>query len=128
MKTRYTVVLSMIAGAALGGAAIQGLHAQAKPKAYTVSELETLDAQAAPGIAQRIQAAQTQAGGRNFRTGGGKVVGLDGPAPPKRVAITEWDSLEQAEAFFKSKAWTDLGPDRDKAIKTIRRYAVEAVN
>src|SRR6516162_1831843 len=24
--------------------------------------------------------------------------------------------------------WTDLGPDRDKAIKTIRRYAVEAVN
>ena len=48
--------------------------------------------------------------------------------PPKRVAITEWDSLDQAEAFFKSKAWTDLGPDRDKAIRTIRRYAVEAVN
>jgi uncharacterized protein (DUF1330 family) len=128
MKTRYTVVLSMIAGAALGGAAIQGLHAQAKPKAYTVSELETLDAQAASGVAQRIQAAQANAGGRNFRTGGGKVVGLDGPPPPKRVAITEWDSLEQAEAFFKSKAWTDLGPDRDKAIKTIRRYAVEAVH
>ena len=53
---------------------------------------------------------------------------MDGRPPPKRVAITEWDSLEQAEAFFKSKAWTDLGPDRDKAIKTIRRYAVEAVN
>ena len=65
---------------------------------------------------------------RSRCTGGGKVVGLDGPPPPKRVAITEWDSLEQAEAFFKSKAWTDLGPDRDKAIKTIRRYAVEAVN
>jgi hypothetical protein len=41
MKTRYTVALSMIAGAALCGAAIQGLHAQAKPKAYSVSELET---------------------------------------------------------------------------------------
>ena len=127
MKTRYTVVLSMIAGAALGSAAIQGLNAQAKPKAYTVSELETLDAKAAPGIAQRIQAAQTQAGGRNFRTGGGKVVGLEGPPPPTRVAIAEWDSLEKAEAFFKSKAWTELSPDRDKAIKTIRRYAVEAV-
>jgi len=47
MKTRYTVVLSTIAGAALGGAAIQGLHAQAKPKAYIVSERETFDAQAA---------------------------------------------------------------------------------
>jgi hypothetical protein len=37
MKTRYTVVLSMIAGAAVGAAAIQGLHAQAKPKAYLVT-------------------------------------------------------------------------------------------
>ena len=37
--------------------------------------------------------------------------------PPKRVAIAEWDSLEQAEAFFKSKA-TDLGLDRDKAINS----------
>jgi hypothetical protein len=37
MKTRYTIVLSMIAGAALGGAAIQGLHAQEKPKAYSIS-------------------------------------------------------------------------------------------
>jgi hypothetical protein len=42
MKTRYTVALSVVAGAALGAAAVQGLHAQAKPKAYTVSESETL--------------------------------------------------------------------------------------
>jgi uncharacterized protein (DUF1330 family) len=128
MKTRYTVALSMIVGAALGGAAIQGLHAQAKPKAYVVSELEVLDAQAAPGIAQRVQAAQAPAGGRNFRTAGGKVVGLEGPPPPQRVGVTEWDSLEKAEAFYKSKAWTDLDPDRSKAVKTIRRYAVEVVN
>ena len=37
MKARYTVALSMIAGAALGGAAIQGLHAQAKPPAYVIT-------------------------------------------------------------------------------------------
>jgi hypothetical protein len=30
MKTRFTVTLSMIAGAALGAMAVQGLHAQAK--------------------------------------------------------------------------------------------------
>jgi uncharacterized protein (DUF1330 family) len=129
MKTRYTVALSMLAGAALGATAMQGVNAQlAAKKAYTISELETLDAQAAADVAKRIWVAQESVGGRNFRTGGGKVAGLEGPPPPKRVAITEWDSLEKAEAFFKSKAWTDLGPDRDKAIKTIRRYAVEAVN
>jgi hypothetical protein len=44
------------------------------------------------------------------------------------VGLTEWDSLEKAEAFYKSKAWTDLTPERDKAVKTIRRYAVEVAN
>ena len=129
MKTRYTVALSMIAGVALGGAAMQGVHAQlAAKKAYTVTELETIDEKAAADLARRIWVLQTEAGGRNFRTGGGKVVGMEGPPPPKRVAITEWDNLEKAEAFFKSKAFNDLGPDRDRALKTIRRYAVEVVN
>ena len=63
-------------------------------------------------------------GGRNFNTGGGKIVAMEGPAP-ERVAMTEWESLEKAEAFFKSKAWADMAADRDKANKTIRRYAVE---
>ena len=128
MKTYYTVALSMFAGVALGGAAIQGLHAQAKPKAYTVTELETLDAKAAADVAARVQKMQEGAGGRNFRTGGGKVTAMEGPPPPQRVAITEWDSLEKAQAFFKSKEWADFGPDRDKALKTIRRYAVEQRN
>jgi uncharacterized protein (DUF1330 family) len=128
MKTCYTVVLSMIAGAALAGAAMQGVHAQlAAKKAYTVTELEPLDAQAAAEFAKRVWAAQAQAGGRNLRTGGGKIVGMEGPPPPKRVGITEWDSLEKAEAFFKSKAWNDLAPERDKALKTVRRYGVEVV-
>jgi len=119
----------MVAGAALGGAAVQGVNAQlAAKKAYTISELETIDGKAASDVARRIWVLQTEAGGRNFRTGGGKVVGMEGPPPPKRVAITEWDTLEKAEAFFKSKAFNDLAPERDKALKTIRRYAVEVVN
>jgi len=129
MKTRYTVALSMIAGAALGATAMQGVNAQlAAKKAYAITELESLDAQAAADVAKRVQAAQAEAGGRNLRTAGGKVVGLEGPPPPKRVGLTEWDSLEKAEAFYKSKAWTDPTPERDKAVKTIRRYAVEVAN
>ena len=127
MHTKSKIVLALVAGVALGAAAVQGLHAQAKPKAYTVSELETLDAAANAAFVPLVQAAQQAAGGRNLRTGGGKIVALEGAAP-KRVAITEWDSLEQAEAFYKSKAWNDLAPQRDKALKTIRRYAVEAMN
>ena len=128
MKTVYTVALSMFAGAALGAVAIQGLQAQGKAKAYTVSELETLDPAAQAVFTPLAQVAQKAAGGRTFITGGAKIVGLEGAPPPKRVVINEFDSLEQAEAYYKSKAWNDLAPQRDKAIKTIRRYAVEAMN
>ena len=37
MKTGFTIALSMLTGAVLGAGAIQGLQAQGKPKAYTVS-------------------------------------------------------------------------------------------
>jgi len=126
MKSRYTVALSMLAGIALGAAAIQGLHAQAKPKAYTISELEVLDATALAAYVPKVLEAQKAAGARPLRTAGGKIVAMEGTAP-KRVAITEFESLEQAEAFYKSKAWTDLATERNKAVKTIQRYAVEVL-
>ena len=128
MNRHATLALAVVAGAAFGAAAVQGLHAQAKPKAYTVSELETLDAAAEAAFVPAVQAAQKDIGARNLRTGGGRIVASEGAAPPKRVAITEWDSLEQAQAFYNSKAWNDLAPQRTKAQKTIRRYIVEAVN
>jgi uncharacterized protein (DUF1330 family) len=119
------IVLAAVVGAAVGGAAIHGLHAQVKPKAYTVTELETLDAKAAADFAVKVLKMQEGVGGRNLRTGGGKVMGLEGPPAPQRIAITEWDNVDKALAFFKSKEWADLAPERDKALKTIRRYAVE---
>jgi hypothetical protein len=51
MASRSKVLLAALVGATVGGAAIHGLHAQAKPKAYVVSELETLDAKAAADYA-----------------------------------------------------------------------------
>ena len=128
MKTKYTVALSMLAGVAIGAVAVQGLQAQGKPKAYSVSETELIDATAQAAYTPLAQAAQRNAGARPLRTGGGKVVAIEGAAPPKRVAITEWDSLEQAQAFYNSAAWKDLAPQRDKGLKLIRRYVVEAMN
>jgi len=125
MKTRYAVALSLIAGAALGGAAIQGLHAQAKLKAYTVGEIEVTDTSAQPGYLPAVRKAIENAHGRSLRTLNGRVVSIEGGAPPKNVALIEWDSLDDAVAFYKSKAWTDLAPQRDKSQKTLRRYVVE---
>ena len=127
MKTYYTVGLSMVAGAALGAAAIQGLHAQAKPKAYQVTELEVIDNAAWQEFVKAVRASQQAASGRNLRTAMGKVVAFVG-APPKNVGITEFDSLDQAVAYRNSQAFKDLDPLRNKAIKIVRQYTVEAEN
>ena len=63
MKTRYTVVLSMIAGAAVGAAAIQGLHAQTK-RVYMISESEIVgDRGALDAYNAQVQKALKDAGG-----------------------------------------------------------------
>jgi len=37
MNTKFKIALAIVAGAALGATAMQGLHAQAKPKACRVN-------------------------------------------------------------------------------------------
>src|SRR4029450_2107505 len=96
------ILFAALVGAAVGGAAIHGLHAQARPKAYTVTELEPPAAKGAADVANRIAKMQESAGGRNLRTGGGKITSMEGP-PPQRVAITEWDNIDKAQAVFKSE-------------------------
>ena len=127
MNTKLKVALVIIASSALGAAAVQGLYAQAKSKAYTVTEIQVKDAAAIAVYAPLVQAAIKSAGGRIFNTAGGKVAAIAGAPPPTRVAINEWDNLEQAQVFFKSKAWLDLAPQRDKAENITRLYAVEAL-
>jgi uncharacterized protein (DUF1330 family) len=123
MKT-YTMAL--LAGVAIGAIALQGLHAQgAKLKAYTVSEVEILDPSAQAAYLPAARKAIGAAHGQALRTAAGRVVQIEGGLPPKSAAIVEWDSLDDAVAFYKSKAWTDLAPQRNKANKVIRRYVVE---
>jgi uncharacterized protein (DUF1330 family) len=125
MRTCYTVALSMIAGAALGGAAIQGLHAQAKPPAYIITETEILDQAAFNEFSSKVPATMQSFGGK-FLVRGGKVIALDGDAP-KRVIVAVFDSVEKAQAWRNSAGWKDLQPLRVKATKPRAAYIVEGV-
>ena len=127
MSSKSRIALAILAGAALGAAAVQGLHAQAKPKAYQVTELEIIDANAYKDFVQKVRATQQAASGRNLRTANGKVVAFVGAAP-KNVGITEFESLDQAVAYRNSQAFKDLDPLRNKAIKIVRQYTVEVEN
>ena len=127
MNPMSKLALALVVGAAVGAAAVHGLHAQAKPKAYQVTELEIIDAAEYKTFVQAVRATQQAANGRNLRTAGGKVVAFVG-APPKNVGITEFDSLDQAVAYRNSQAFKDLDPLRNKAIKIVRQYTVEVEN
>ena len=133
MKTRYTVALSMIAGAALGGAAIQGLHAQAKPPVYYVAEIEVTNADAyAKEYAPKAQALIKAAGGKILAVGGAaaaggaKVTGFDGE-PPKRAVIQVWDSMDKIQAWRNNPEYKALRKDVGDKYAKFRSYTIEGV-
>ena len=126
MKTRYTVALSMLAGAALGAAAIQGLHAQAKPKIYYVAEIDVTDIDAyTKEYAPKAQAIIKAAGGQ-FLAAGQKVTSIEGAPPKPRVAIQVWDSMEKIQAWRNSADYKEIRKIGDKYAK-FRAFTVEGL-
>jgi uncharacterized protein (DUF1330 family) len=126
MKTYYTVGLSMLAGAALGAAAIQGLHAQAKPPVYYIAEIDVQNIDAwQKDYAPRAQAVIKAAGGRVLAAGQ-KVTSLEGAAPKPRVAVIQWESAEQVQAWRNSAAFKELIPIREK-LGTVRSFTIEGL-
>ena len=125
MHTKSKIALALVAGVALGAAAVQGLHAQAKPKAYLVTESEILDQAAFDSYVPGVTGAMPPAGGR-FLAGPGvtKATAIVGTAP-QRFGIVEFDAVDQAQAWIKSPAREALAAQRNKAIKITRQFIVE---
>jgi len=114
----------MLASAGLGALAVQGLHAQAKPLGYIITEVEIIDQAAFNEFGPKAAAALQKSGGK-YLIRGGKVVPLEGEAP-KRVIVNVFDSVEKAQAYRASADWKALEPLRMKAAKG-RAYIVEGV-
>ena len=127
MKTNYKVAIALVAGAAIGGAAIQGLHAQAKPPVYTVTEIDVTNIEAyTKEYAPLAQASIKKSGGK-LLAAGQKVTSLEGTPPKPRVAIQVWDSLEQVQAWRNSAEYKDARKIGDKYAK-FRAFTVEGVS
>jgi uncharacterized protein (DUF1330 family) len=125
MKTRYTVALSMIAGIAVGAAAIQGLHAQAKPKGYLVTESEIVDQAALNSYIPAVGSAIPPEGGRFLAGPGVTTATVIVGTAPQRFGIVEFDSVDKAQAWIKSPAREALAAQRNKAVKITRQFIVE---
>jgi uncharacterized protein (DUF1330 family) len=126
MKTRCTVALSIFAGVAVGAAAVQALHAQAKPSAYVIAEIdvtnvEPYDKEYVPPAAKAV----TDGGGK-YIVRGGRTVALYGEPPKPRIAVMVFESMDKAQAAFDSPAYKAAKTLGDK-YATFRVYAVEAL-
>ena len=123
MKTRYIVALAMLAGIGLGAAAVQGLHAQAKPPVYLVTEIDVSNVDAyVKEYAPLAQASIKKAGGKLLAVSM-NVTSVEG-TPPKRVAIQVWDSLDQMNAWRNGADYKEARKIGDK-YATYRSFAVE---
>jgi uncharacterized protein (DUF1330 family) len=130
MKTKYTVALSMLAGFVVGAFAIEGLHAQAKPPVYLVTEIDVTNPEPyGSEFAPKAQASIKAAGGRQIAIGGAGGAGakgitaLEGTAP-KRAVIQQWDSMDALMAWYKSAEYQAALKIGEK-YATFRRYAID---
>ncbi len=130
MKQYFGLVLAMLAGTAIGAAAVTGLHAQAKPPVYLVTEIDVTNPEAyGTEFAPKAQATIKAAGGRFVVIGGTAGVGAKpitamAGTPPKRLTIQAWDSMDALNAWYKGadyQAALNIG----EKYATFRRFAIE---
>jgi uncharacterized protein (DUF1330 family) len=130
MKTQYAVAIATFVGIAIGGVAVQALHAQVKPRAYVVIEIDVVNQDAffkefVPVAVKTI----TDQGGK-FLARGGKLVNIEGPAPlapeDKRLTVVEFEDMEKAQATFASPSYGDVRTIGNKHAK-FRIVGVEGV-
>jgi len=123
MKLRYTLSLTMLVGIAVGAAAVQTLHAQAKPPVYmiAINELSNPDGYRKEYL-PKAQAAIKQYGGVYVAAGPGTMI--DGSFPKGRVVILRWESMDALHKWHES-------PEYQAALKvgkTFAHYNVVAVD
>lgn len=124
MRASFKTAFALCAGACIGAFAVHELHAQAKPIAYAVADLEVSNPE---GFSKEFGPlaikALTDAGGKQI-VRAGKTVPLFGDPPKGRVTIWQFESLEKAQAAYASPAFIAAKAVGDKYAK-FRVYAVE---
>ena len=131
MRSNYKIAVAVTAGVAIGALAVQGLHAQAKPRVYFVAEIDVTNPDAyAKEYAPKAQAIIKAAGGRFLAIGGsaattGTVTAFDGDAP-KRVVVQVWDSMEKIRAWRANPEYVELRKVGEKYAK-FRSFAVDGL-
>ena len=82
--------------------------------AYVIAEIDITDPAAYEDYRKRVPGVIAKYGGR-YVVRGGKVESLEGGWSPKRIAVVEFPSMEQALKFYRSPEYAPLIAIRQKA-------------
>ena len=115
MKARWTIVPSMLAGIALGAAAIQALHVQAKPPVYmiAINEVSNQEGYAKEYVPPARKSVEDHGG---IYVAAGPATPVTGNLPNGAVVILRWASMEALQSWRNS-------PEFQAALKIGEKYA-----
>jgi uncharacterized protein (DUF1330 family) len=132
MKSRFVVAAAMLTSMAVGAAAVEGLHAQAKPPVYFIGEIEVTNPEGyAKEYVPKAREIIKEHGGQLVAAGGAAgsgnpVVAIDG-VPPSRVVIYRYPSIDAVHAWRNDPAYEKVRQVGEKYAK-YRTFAVMGVS
>jgi len=130
MKSKYKLLVGVVAGALIGAAGNHSIHGQEvkTPPVYVVSEADVItDPTGVKEYGGKVL--ETLAPFKDhyhLLVRSSKAEGLDGSAPPKGIVVFVFDSAEQAHAWYDSPAYAAIRPTRLAATKG-RTFLVEGI-
>ena len=95
MKSNYKIATAVIGSFVLGLGAASVLHAQAKPPAYLLAEVDVKDQDGFnKGFVSKVQADMKEFGGKYLGGGYDQAVGLRGAPPHNRVVLVQFADMD----------------------------------
>jgi uncharacterized protein (DUF1330 family) len=127
MNRHITLGLALVAGIGIGAAAVQTIHAQSKPHAFVIADINVINQDGyTKEFLQPVTKSILDNGGK-FLARGGKTLAIEGEPPKNRVVINEFESLDRVQAWNNSAAYKEafaIG----KKYATFHVYAVEGIS
>ncbi len=127
MTGTLKIAAAIAGGLLIGGGTVQLLHAQSKPPAFVVAEVDVKDqAGFEENFLKPTQKDIADHGGKYLAGGYKKTLSLSGAEPPNRVVIVQFANMDAV------KEWRDQGAmDMENTVGNkyakFRIYAVEGV-
>jgi len=126
MKPEYRIGAAVIGSFVLGLGAASVLHAQVKPLAYVVAEIDVKDQDGyTKEFLPKAQANIEETGGKYLGGGFNKAISLNGAPPASRVVLLQFTDMDALKTFAAKQK--QLEADIGEKYASFRGIGIEGV-